>query len=336
MTRILLVFTGGTIGSLNENGNIDLDPNAAFKLISLFQQRYPAADAIQFKTLRPLQILSENLHPKDWETLIAAIETENHAEFDGIIITHGTDTLAFSAAALGLYFNRLSKPILLVSSNLPLENPQANGIPNLIAAVDFIRQQALPGVFVAYQNPGSPLHIHQGTRLLSCLPLSGDFISIQSQPLQEYQQGQFVAFYQPAASTPQALRANFGRRILLIRPYPGLDYRQFKLDDVDAVLHDLYHSGTACTRDDYGQQHALSAFIRDCRQRQLPVYLAPALYSDSAYNSTRQLLEQGACMIWNQTLEVAYAKLLLAYGNHYEPAAITALLSHNLAGEMVR
>jgi len=334
-TRILLVFTGGTIGSLSDHGNIDLDPNARFKLLQLFKQRYQNAATIEFTTLQPLQILSENLHPGDWETLIKAIESENLDAYDGIIITHGTDTLAFSAAALGLYFNNLNKPMLLVSSNLPLENPEANGIPHMVAAVDFIAQNQAQGVFVAYQNPGQRLEIHQATRLSSCLPLSGDFISVQSQSFMHYEAGSFKQHYSLTAAAKIKVEANFSTRILLIRPYPGLNYLNFNLDNIELVLHDLYHSGTACTRDSFGDSYNLSQFILHCQQRALPLYLSPSIYSDSAYSSTRELLAKGAEMLWNTSIETSYAKLLLAFGNFSQAEERAAFLQTNIAGEHI-
>ena len=64
--------------------------------------------------IQAVEILSENLFPSVWETLINAIEAENISQYDGIIVTHGTDTLAFTAAALSLYFNAIKIPLLLV------------------------------------------------------------------------------------------------------------------------------------------------------------------------------------------------------------------------------
>ena len=336
-TRLLLVFTGGTIGSQAENGNIDLNPNAGFKLLQLFNQAFAGAEQIRFKTLQPLQILSENLQPQHWPTIINAIEAEDLSQFDGIIVTHGTDTLAFSASALGLYFNQLTLPLLMVSSDLPLENPQANGIPNLIAAVEFIRQIAEAGVFVAYQNPQQTLQIHQATRLAQCLSLSSEFISAQSNAYMRFNEQGFerLSDKAPTSRNPIKLKADFSARILLIKPYPGLNYDQFNLDQVNAVLHDLYHSGTACSSDAYGQQHDLVAFIKRCRQHNINVYLAPAIHSDSAYSSTRELLAHGGEMIWNLSLEAAYAKLLLAYSNFNTSQAISEFLAGDVAGELI-
>ncbi len=335
MKNILLVFTGGTIGSQSDNGTIDTDSQAGFKLVQAFRQQFPGDD-IGFQPLQSLQLLSENLHPSAWKSIIAAIESQDLTQFDGIIVTHGTDTLAFSAAVLGIYFHGLNIPLLLVSSNLPLDAPHANGLLNFNCAVEFIRQKPAGGVFVPYQNPGQNLQVHLATRLSSCLPLSSDFVSVQSRYCMAFEQGCFRLLEEPVAGQEPGmpLSAEFGR-ILLIRPYPGLDYSCFNLGGVDAVLHDLYHSGTACVDQQWGAQHSLIAFSQRCRSESVPLYLAPAIRSEEAYSSTRDLLAHGAAMIWNTSLETAYAKLALAYGNFSDSRKIADFLATNIAGEQI-
>ncbi|MGZ4999266.1 MAG: asparaginase [Methylomonas sp.] len=337
MKNILLVFTGGTIGSQAEGGTINTTVSAGFRLTQLFSERDSDPASVTFKTLQPMQILSENLHPGHWQTIIASIEAEDLGKFDGIIVTHGTDTLAFSAAALGLYFNHLQIPMLLVSSDLPLDDAKANGLPNFLCAVEFIRSAGQAGVFVAYQNPGQIQQIHIATRLASCLQLSSDFASVQSKVFMEFEDGRFRQLH--ALTDRQGLtitlKPDFSTRVLLIRPYPGLDYSQFNLEGVDVVLHDLYHSGTAYASKEYGERHGLVEFIQRCRQRHLKVYLAPAIRSDNVYGSTHDLLESGAEMIWNLSLEVAYAKLMLAYGNFGDQEAIGCFLERDIAWEHV-
>ena len=337
MKNILLVFTGGTIGSQLHSGTIDTCPQAGFKLLQIFTEQDDDPNSVTFTTIQALQILSENLVPRHWSEMISAIETEDLSRFDGIILTHGTDTLAFSAAALGLYFNRLHIPLLLVSSNLPLANPQANGLPNFLCAVNFVRKIQLSGVFVVYQNPMQSMQIYRATRLASCLQLSGDFIGIQSKAFMDVIAGEFILkeLQTDKSLCSKPLQANFSAKILLIRPYPGLDYTQINLTGVDAILHDLYHSGTACIATEYGEQHSLSEFIRRCRQQQLKIFLAPALKSDHAYSSTRELMALGADIIWNMSLETAYAKLLLAYGNFSEASEIAQFLEQDIAFEHI-
>ncbi len=337
MTNILVVFTGGTIGSTAINGTINTSQTQSYQLIQLFQKRFNPAETIHFKTVQPLQLLSENLFPLAWETLINAIEAENLSNYDGVIVTHGTDTLAYTAAALALYFNSIKIPLLLVSSNYPLESSQANGLMNFNCAVEFIKQRKEVGVFVPYKNPDSEMLVHLGARLSSCLQLSGDFISAQFKAYLQFEQGGFnqINSIKASSCTSYQLKASFSKSCLFIRPYPGLDYSQFKLDGVDVVIHDLYHSGTACSSSDWGENHSLPVFIKKCRQLNISFYMAPAIKNTDAYHSTRILIEQGAKMIWNMSIESAYVKLLLAYGNFSDELSIEQFLDKNIAFEQI-
>ena len=259
MKNILLVFTGGTIGSAVSDGVIDTNKTQGFKLLELFHHEDPQAEDIQFSTLLPLQILSENMAPSAWQILINAIVSQNLANYDGIIITHGTDTLAYTAAALSYYFNALKVPMLLVSSDYSLDDARANGLSNFRCAVDFIRQNIRAGVFVPYANQNQTMQVHHAARLTCSLQLTGDFYSVQNKPFMHYDN---QVFTQLDASLPVEsgirLSANFSERIIMLKPYPGLNYATIKLVQGDVVLHDLYHSGTACASNEWG---ALNVFF---------------------------------------------------------------------------
>jgi L-asparaginase len=335
MKNILIVFTGGTIGSVTAEGTIKTSGNSPSKLLQLFQQHYKNHQQIHFKTIKPLQILSENIGPPAWKALIDAIEAENLSQYHGIIITHGTDTLAYTAAALSYYFNAAKLPILLVSSNYPLENPDANGLENFICAIEFILQINQAGVFVPYRNPQYPTQLHKGSRLASSLQLSGDFFSVQGKSYMQFENQRFLQLNTlPEPSKKKyRLKADFSKRILLIKPYPGLDYSYFDLNAIDVVLHDLYHSGTGCSSEQWGANLSMLSFLKRCREHRIKVYLAPAIKSANAYETTRALLDEGAEMIWNMSLESAYAKLLLAYGNFNVEQEIIDFLNEDIAGE---
>ncbi|GAB4256290.1 MAG: hypothetical protein Kow0065_05000 [Methylomicrobium sp.] len=96
----------------------------------------------------------------------------------------------------------------------------------------------------------------------------------------------------------------------------------------------MYHSGTACSSRQWGENHSLLPFIDRCRHHEIPIYLAPSIKSDNAYQSTRELLDRGASTLWNLTLECAYVKLLLAYGN-FVGEDIERFIEHDIAAEHV-
>ncbi len=348
MKKILVLFTGGTICSTATDGIISTNSNAPFKLLQLFEQQYPSHANIHFDSLQPIQILSENLAPAAWKIIIEAIESAQLEKYDGIIVTHGTDTLAYSAAALSFYFHELALPLLLVSSDYPLERPKGNGLANFICAVEFIRQQKATGVYVPYRNAGQTMQIHRGSRLTCSLQLSGDFYSVQSKSFMQFDGQQFTSFntipLEPTRKNGNersdnndiaSLKPQFSSRILMIKPYPGLDYSHFNLDAVDAVLHDLYHSGTACATNQWGNSHSLLEFVKRCSKQGIPVYLAPAIKSENAYQSTRELIEHGAALIWNMSIESAYVKLMLAYGNFSDKQEISGFIGRDIAYEHI-
>jgi L-asparaginase len=179
--------------------------------------------------------------------------------------------------------------------------------------------------------------VHQGTRLTCSLQLSSDFFSVQNNPFTVFDNRRFTEY--PSITKPQqsivTLQAKFDARITMIKPYPSLDYRTINLQQTDAVLHDLYHSGTACATSQWGEQHSLIAFIQRCKAQNISVYLAPAIYSEDAYQSTRVLIEQGAIMLWNLSIEAAYVKLLLAVSNFNNIQQIMDFMNTTIANEHI-
>ena len=113
--KILVIFTGGTIGSKLTDGFISPDRGAPYALLEKF--KYPG---IGFDTVSPYTILSENLSVKELNILLDTVRKSLHMGYDGIIITHGTDTLQYSAAAVLECVKNTAVPIVFVSSNYPL------------------------------------------------------------------------------------------------------------------------------------------------------------------------------------------------------------------------
>lgn len=142
--HIAVIFTGGTIGSTIQNQYVSTDTQAPYHLLSMYEQRQHSVSASTaitqpyFSTYAPYTTLSEYLDGSHLNKLIACIKDVLETDTDGIIVTHGTDTLPFTAAALGMVFACAKVPIILVSSNYILDDPRANGLVNFTAAVDYI------------------------------------------------------------------------------------------------------------------------------------------------------------------------------------------------------
>lgn len=138
--NIAVIFTGGTIGSSIQQNYVSTDSQMPYRLLEMYNesQAKDNPDFPHFITVEPYTTLSEYMNGLHLNLLIASVREQLAQEIDGIIITHGTDTLPFTAAALGMCFAYARIPILLVSSNYILDDPRANGLTNFTAAVDYI------------------------------------------------------------------------------------------------------------------------------------------------------------------------------------------------------
>lgn len=141
--NITVIFTGGTIGSSVQQDFVSTDAQMPYRLLAMYEaeQKKNGAAIPSFRTQAPYTTLSEYMDGSHLNRLIACVQsllTTDDPDIDGIIITHGTDTLPFTAAALGMCFAYAEIPILLVSSNYILDDPRANGLTNFAAAVDYI------------------------------------------------------------------------------------------------------------------------------------------------------------------------------------------------------
>ncbi|MBR4868469.1 MAG: asparaginase, partial [Clostridia bacterium] len=183
--RIPLIRMGGTIGTTINNGTMEPNKHASLALLNLYNQRKDAYP-VQWIQEQDFGVLSENNTVNTWNQLLESLReiVQRNQNYDGIIITHGTDTLAYTAALLSVVCKGMNLPIFLVSSHRPLldktgnPDPHANGVDNFATAVSAIYQGITPGVYVPYRNPSNGvMHMHKGEQITQCPIYSDDFSS---------------------------------------------------------------------------------------------------------------------------------------------------------------
>lgn len=304
--QISIIFTGGTIGSrLHENG-IGTDTNAPREL--LLRYREESGDRTVFHTTAPYTLLSENLEFSHVAQLTNAIKDELQRT-DGVIVTHGTDTLPYTAVALSYTLGLTSKPVVLVSSNYILSDTRANGVENFRAAVQFLREiQNAHGVYVSYKNPGEPVRILRAARLLPHLApteavhsLGGVIATVQDDRLMP------TPCSEKGDEIPPFSVENFkkgGGRVLFLRAHPNMIYPSLNAN-VKAVLFETYHSGTLPTA-----TKELQAFAKKAMQKGVPVFAA-SMTGEEAYESTNAYESLGIIPLPPLSPVAAYLKLCL-------------------------
>lgn len=131
--RILLIYTGGTIGMIENPETRALQPFDFTHLIDnvpKIKKLDYIIDNIQFNP----PIDSSDMNPEHWKQIAKAIE-ENYDRYDGFVVLHGTDTMAYTASALSFMLENLAKPVIITGSQLPIGEVRTDGEENLITAV---------------------------------------------------------------------------------------------------------------------------------------------------------------------------------------------------------
>lgn len=300
--KVLLMMTGGTIGSSFDGGSINVRPDGKSAVVDRYRSDH---EHVQFDIVHPLNILSESVTCDDLTTLAKALFDVDAAAYDGVIVTAGSDSLAYLASFVGLLLGDSPIPVMIVAANKILTAPDSNGYMNFSCAVDLIGQ-GTHGVLVPYRNTDGVLYVHAATDLRQA-DFCDDFDSFH---------GAYGVFENGVLHTnrpciKQYIPKVFDRDhlprlsddVLLLTPYPMQDYSRIGTDGVRAVLHTLYHSATLDSDSFVPWKEA---------HPELPVFLAPLHSGRKRYQTTVDAMSAGAIPLYDIAPECAYMKLLLA------------------------
>lgn len=282
MTKILVVFTGGTICTSVNNGIINVDNTKTYHLID----KYKKMDyEVEFCTKEPYFILSENLSGEHLNKLCSCVNSSLKEKYDGIIVTLGTDTLQYCASAVSLTIKDCNIPIMFVSSNYPLSNENANGFDNFVNAIKFIKQKRGRGVFVSYKNQDETLKFHTPENLLDYDCFSDKLRSINDNFYGEYRKcGRFYNnINYKNINDNLSFNANFPDKssVLRIKFHPGMTYPA--LEKIKCVIIEPYHSGTLKT-----DTKEFDDFINEAKKHKVKVILTGMKKGD-VYSSVKDL-----------------------------------------------
>ena len=331
--KILFLFTGGTIGSTARGDYITLDGSKPYLLLEYYKREYGMN--FLYEAVAPYTALSENNTGDTLRLLCESVRKRLSDGFDGIVVTHGTDTLQYSAAALSYTLADAKIPVVLVSSNQPIESPTANGLGNLHGALRFICEVGTAGVFVSYQNRGEDVKIHRGARLLSSPAFSDGVYSIYDSFYGSFpKDGAFCRnpAYRELPDSGDALSvlhltANCDE-ILRVLPYPGNPYPTIPAG-VRYILHESYHSGTVNTA-----SPAATDFFEQAKARGIRVFLT-GVAQGAAYESTSAFQRLGIEPLFGIAPIAAFVKLWLLSAARPQIEITAQMLQASLAADVV-
>ena len=318
--NILLVLTGGTICSFadSKGERASKTKEAQALIVENFRNSnsvYKSEDCVTFTPCFLLDILSENMTLTHWNTLISGLKKQDFSLYDGVIILHGTDTLAYTASLLSLLLAGIKIPVFLVSSQLPIYEKEANGNDNFKTAVELIINGIKPNVYAVYKNSYGKMYVHYGCHLLQCANHSNDFYSCDMTEIDEN-----TAVFEGEKTKAETMLLekidSLSSRVLKIEPYVGIDYSTFNLDGENEVEHpdSIMYLKKMC----------------DSVTPKIPIFIQPCNKDAYSYKTTGIALRSGITPIHGLTNETAYVKLLIGISLGFQEDELINFLSTDI------
>lgn len=337
MVRILIIYTGGTIGMV-QDGEGQLVPfdfdNIKNNVPELNRLDYDL-EVISFNPL----IDSSNMSPKDWKR-IAELVDASYSKFDGFVILHGSDTMAYTASALSYMFENLAKPVILTGSQLPIGEIRTDAKENLITALEIAASKnddgtaTVPEVCIYFDY-----HLFRGCRATKVHADKFDaFKSPNYTVLAEA--GVDIKFYRdailPSPQEPFKIHTKFSGTCASLKLFPGISEHYvnaiLNTPNIDAVLLEGFGVGNTSTETwfidalERASERGLLFFdITQCGGGTVQI---------GRYETSKHLSDIGVISGSDITFEAGITKLMYLLGNFSDKTEISTLLTKNLRGEI--
>ena len=324
--KILLLTTGGTIAS--KPGGEGLEPHRSEVMDRELEQLRTYYDI----TVQDIMCLdSSNMRPEEWETIARSV-FESRGTCDGIVISHGTDTMAYTASALTYMLPNIDLPVVFTGSQLPLADMLSDGPDNLRTAFA-MAASGHPGIFLAFDRK-----VMLGCRAVK-VRASGfsAFESVNAKYAALVSNRGLVVneAILPKPTGPAQLKTQVSKNVFLLKLTPGLNPAVFDM------LAAMGYKGIVVEAFGLGGVNVLHKGLRGIHRAVedgISVVITTQCLYDSAnlevYQVGNKLLELGVIQGRDMTSEAAMTKLMWAIGQGLEPEEITELFSKNLAGEV--
>ncbi|MEN3053434.1 MAG: Glu-tRNA(Gln) amidotransferase subunit GatD [Candidatus Methanosuratincola petrocarbonis] len=339
LPQVAIISTGGTIASRVDYRTGAVSP--ALSAADLYQAVPELGELANIRTEILFSILSENMSPKHWTSIAESVHKQIRDGAQGVVVTHGTDTMGYTAAALSFALRNLPVPVILVGSQRSSDRPSSDAALNLKGAVSAAAYApfAEVGVLMHATPSDDLLVVHRGTRARKLHTSRRDaFRSVNSRPLAVVREGRVeplegVGFRPRGSPGDLELNAHFEEDVVLIKSFPGLPP-----DIFDPIIHRGFRG---IVLEGTGLGHVPDKVFHQIRRAVdsgLTVVMASQCINGrvnmNVYSTGRELLGMGVIPAGDMLPETALVKLMWVLGQTEDRERIRELFTANLAGEL--
>lgn len=326
MKKILLLATGGTIASIE--GNEGLVPGLTVDDLLLFVSESISNIEIDGKIL--MNIDSTNLQPEYWVKMANVIH-ENYNDYDGFVITHGTDTLAYTSSALSYMLQDLKKPVVITGSQVPISFKRTDAKKNVTDALRLACED-IGGVYVVFDG-----RVIVGTRAVKMRSKSYDAFESINYPYVAFINNNEVTYQWKPETTEKSftLRDELCTDVLLLKLYPGMKPEVF--DYVKGLYKGVIIESFGNGGLPFEGRDLLSK-IKELSEMGIAVVITTQCLEEGAdlllYEVGRKVAQHQVILSGDMNTEAIVAKLMWALGKTEELEQVKRIIETPLAGDI--
>lgn len=334
---ILVIYTGGTIGMMKDpetDALVPFDFDTLYKHIPILESMHCRISNYSFDPL----IDSSDMKPAFWIRLAEIIE-KNYENYDGFVVLHGTDTMAYTASVLSFMLENLNKPVVLTGSQLPMGVIRTDGRDNFINAIEIAAASengipVVPEVSICFEN-----RVMRGNRTSKFNAENFNAFLSGNYPILAQVGVHIKYFYQyikPAGTGKLKVYKSLDPSVAILKLFPGITRNVVNsilaIEGLKAVILETYGAGNAPT--DKWFIETLQTSIA----KGITIFNVTQCKGGSVemgkYETSRQLEDIGVVGGYDITTESAIAKLMFLLGQGYKGEKLKEKLQTPIAGEL--